>query len=146
MKELGNIIDVFIAPEGISSSVRKKMDKIELKKDYGIVGDKFAQKNLDRTVLIIGMIAYDIAKNNNIDLEFGSLGENILLDFDVNRLEIGDIINIDKLKLEVTEVCTICNHLSFYDKRLPSLIKNNRGVYCKINESGIISKGTKIYK
>lgn len=146
IEKLGSVIDVFTAPMGISSGVRKKMKSIELKKDYGIVGDKFAQKNLDRTVLIIGSIAYDIAKENNIDLELGFLGENILLDFDANILEIGDIINIDELKLEVTEVCTICNHLSVYDKKLPILIKDNRGVYCKINQSAIISKNMKVYK
>ncbi len=146
MKKLGNVIDVFIAPEGLSSGVRKKMEYIELKKDYGIVGDKFAQKNLDRTVLIVGTIAYDIAKENNIDLELGSLGENIVVDFNPNILDIGDIINIDELKLEITEVCTICNHLSVYNKNLPSLIKNDRGFYCKIKQSGKISKNMEIYK
>ena len=143
---LGDVIDVFIAPKGVASGVRKKMDIIELKKDYGVVEDKFAQKNLDRTVLVIGKIAYNIAKDNQIELEFGSLGENILVDFDPNSLIIGDIISINDLKLEVTEICTICNHLSIYDKQLPTLIKNNRGVYCKILNSDNISKNMKVYK
>lgn len=146
MKKLGNVVDTFSAPKGFKGSVRPKVEKLEMIKDHGIKDDKFAAKDIERSVMIVGTIAYDIAKENNIELEHGSLGENILMDFDPHTLDVGDTIQIQDVKLQLTEECSVCSHLGVHDKRLPKLVAKHRGVYCKILDDGIIKKGQEICK
>ncbi len=47
----------------------------------GVLGDKFYQKNIDRSVLISTIESYELARAKGIEVSFGSLGENILMDF-----------------------------------------------------------------
>jgi len=138
------VIDIFSATKDDKSKVRPKRDKLNLIKDYGIKNDKFALKNLEQSVLIVPIDAYNITQKEGIELEFGSLGENILVDFNVMDLDLGTKIKIGDAILQITQKCTMCNHLAIFDKRVPKLVKNHRGVYCKILESGEILKDMKI--
>jgi len=138
------VIDIFSATKDDKSKVRPKRDKLNLIKDYGIKNDKFALKNLEQSVLIVPIDAYNITQKEGIELEFGSLGENILVDFNVMDLDIGTKLKIGDAILQITQKCTMCNHLAIFDKRVPKLVKNYRGVYCKILESGEILKDMEI--
>ncbi|MFV7789882.1 MOSC domain-containing protein [Aliarcobacter lanthieri] len=145
MKQIGKVLEIFSAKkDSMSSLPRPKVEKLNLIKDYGIELDKFALKNLDQTVMIVGLKSYQIAKNYGINLEFGSLGENILLDFDPHDFEVGIKLQIEEGILEITQICTVCNHLSIFDENLPKLLKGHRGVYCRILESGLVLKDTKV--
>ncbi|XOB60777.1 MOSC domain-containing protein [Campylobacterota bacterium DY0563] len=138
------ILDTFSAKVGQSGLPRPQVDTLELIFNYGIKDDKFAADDLDKTVMVVGKYSYDIAKEYSIDLEYGSLGENILFDFNPHELNIGTKIKIDDAIIIITEKCTICNHLSIFDKKLPKLLKKSRGLYCKIEKSGKISKNSKV--
>ena len=138
------VLGTFSATINDKSKVRPKRDKLELIKDYGIKDDKFALKNLDQSVLIVPIDAYNITKNEDIELEFGSLGENILVDFNIMDMPIDTKLKIGDAVVEITQKCTMCNHLAVFDKRVPRLVRNHRGVYCKIIESGIVKKGMSI--
>ncbi len=144
MKILGKVLEIFSAKMGQSGLPRPKVESLELIVDYGIKNDKFAQKNLEQTVLIVGKNSYELAKENAIELKYGSFGENILLDFDPHKFSIGDIFNIGESSIQITQICSICSHLSVFDKKLPTLLKDNRGLYCKILSSGIIKKDMKV--
>jgi len=121
-----------------NSTVRPKRNNLELIVDYGIKDDKFAGKDSDRAIMIVPTIAYDILEENNISLEYGSLGENLLVDCNIMDSKIGTLVKIGNIVLEITQKCTICNHLATFDKQIPSLIKDYRGVYCKIIKGGIL--------
>jgi len=138
------VLGTFSATINDTSKVRPKRDKLELVKDYGIKDDKFALKNLDQSVLIVPIDAYEITKKEGIELEFGSLGENILVDFNIMDMPINTKLKIGDAVVEITQKCTMCNHLAVFDKRVPRLVRNHRGVYCKIIESGIVKKGMNI--
>ncbi|MGJ0344571.1 MOSC domain-containing protein [Aliarcobacter cryaerophilus] len=144
MKILGEVLEVFSATKESSGLPRPKVESLNLIKDYGIEFDKFAEKNLDQTVMIVGLKSYELAKSFNIDLEFGSLGENILLDFDPHDFEVGKYFKIDEAIIQITQICTVCNHLTVFNKDLPKILKSHRGVYCKIIESGKILKNMKV--
>lgn len=138
------IIQLFSAPKGISGGVRPTKEELNLIVNHGIENDKFALKDLNQTVMILGVNSYEMAKSQYIDLQYGSLGENILLDFDPHTLPIGTKIQLDEAIIQITQRCTICNHLSVFDKKLPKLLKDHRGLYCKIVSSGIINKNSKV--
>lgn len=140
IKILGKVLNTFSATKESSGSPRPLVSQLNLIKDYGIENDKFAGKKLEQTVMIVGVQSYKIAKNNGINLEFGSLGENILLDFDPHILEVGTKLIIENSIIEITQTCTVCNHLAVFDENLPLLLKGHRGLYCKIIKSGIVSK------
>ncbi len=143
--ELGNVKGTFSASKSCSGLPRPVIEELNLIRGYGIENDKFAGDDLDKTVMIIGQNSYDIAKRHGIDLAYGSYGENILFDFDPHLLQIGDKIQIGETLVEVTQKCTICKHLSIFGAKLPKLIKNHRGLYCKILKSGSITKEDRTY-
>lgn len=142
MNNLGKVLETFSATKESSGLPRPKVKELNLIKDFGIENDKFAGKKLDQTVMIVGVRSYEIAKKKGINLEFGCLGENILLDFDPHELEIGTKLIFQDAIIEITQVCTVCSHLSVFDETLPLLLKGHRGVYCKIIKSGLIFKDT----
>ncbi len=143
---IGKVINTFSAKKGQSGSPRPKVNNLNLIKDYGIEFDKFANKDLDSTVMIVGRASYEIALKNGIDLEEGSLGENILFDFNPHDYEIGTQFKICAGIIEVTQKCTICNHLAVFDNELPIVLKDCRGLYCKIIKSGIVEKSMPVEK
>ena len=145
MKKIGVVLDTFSADKNSSGLPRPKVESLELKEDFGIINDKFAGKDLNKTVMIVGINSYDLAKQFDISMEFGSLGENILLDFDPHQYEVGTIFAIGESQFQITENCTICNHLSVFGKDLPKLLKDCRGLYCKILKSGKIIKNDFVY-
>jgi len=140
-KILGKVLDTFSATKGSSGLPRPQVEKLVLKEGYGIENDKFAGDELHKTVMIIGKKSYDMAKEEGIELQKGSYGENILFDFDPHTLQVGDRLQIANALIEITEKCTLCNHLSIFGARLPKLIKNHRGLYCKIIKGGEITRG-----
>lgn len=140
MIELGKVLKTFSATNESSGLPRPIVSKLNLIVDYGIENDKFAGKKLDQTVMIAGLKSYEIAKQNNIDLEIGCLGENILLDFDPHDFKVGKQLFIEETILEITQICTVCSHLSLFDNNLPTLLKGHRGLYCRIIKSGIIKE------
>ena len=145
MKNIGIVIETFSADKNSSGLPRPIVDNLNIIEGHGIKNDKFAGKDKNKALMIVGIDAYIIAKENGINIEFGSLGENILLDFNPHEYKVGTVFCINDVKLEITQNCTICNHLSIFGKELPSLVRNHRGLYCRILSSGIITKENIIY-
>lgn len=140
MKTIGKVLKTFSATKESSGLPRPSVESLNLIEGFGIENDKFAGKKLEQTVMIVGMKSYEIALENGIKLELGSLGENILLDFDPHDFNIDEEIFIGDSIVKITQICTVCNHLSVFDKKLPNLLKSHRGLYCKIIKSGLITK------
>lgn len=143
-KSLGKVIETFSATKESSGLPRPIVDSLNLIEGFGIENDKFAGKKLEQTVMIVGVESYEIAKKEGIELVYGSLGENILLDFDPHVLSVGTNLIIEDSILEITQVCTVCSHLAVFKDNLPQLLKNHRGLYCKIIKSGIVNKNMKV--
>jgi MOSC domain-containing protein YiiM len=106
----------------------------------GIVGDKFYGKKSERSVLITGRAAYELAARQGIVLKEGDLGENILLDLDPRELEEGCVVRIGEVELVMTRRCPICEHLAVYDPSLPRLVRELRGVYLSVRKGGRIDR------
>lgn len=144
MKNLGRVLDTFSAKKGQSGLPRPKVENLNLIYGFGIENDKFAGTDENKAVMIVGQYAYDLAKDEGIELEFGSLGENILFDFNPHDYNTGDIFQIGQTVIQITEACTICNHLAVFDDDLPIIVQDCRGLYCKILEGGEVSKNSSV--
>ena len=133
----GKILELFVS--------KKPTDNIELD-NGGVVGDKFYAKEIARSVLISTIESYELAKQNGIDTPLGSLGENILMDYNPYHLPIGSKIQIGNSSvLEITQNCTLCKSLTKVDSKLPKILKDDRGVFAKVIKNGIIKKGDRVY-
>lgn len=143
MQYVGNVISIFISKEG--SSNRFTVDKINLD-ELGIIEDKYYNKSINRSVLLTSTDSYKLANENNISMEYGSLGENLLMDFNPYSLTAGDKLQIGDVILEISQNCTMCDHLSSIDPILPELLQNDRGIFSKVIKNGLIKSGDKIYK
>lgn len=122
---------------------KKECENLELDVG-GVVNDKHHGKNIKRSVLISSAYSYELAKKSMIELKYGELGENILVDFNPCSLEIGTKLQIGSVILEISQKCPICKTLSCIDSKLPLLLKKDRGIFAKVTQEGRISCSNKI--
>lgn len=104
----------------------------------GVIGDKYFGRE-DREVLLSSLSGYELALQNGISIEYGTLGENILTDMNLKSLSLGDKIKIGEAILEISMLCPVCNHLSAIKQELPKLIKKDRGIFAKVINGGKIT-------
>jgi len=139
---IGEVLELFISQKGNQNRISKSIIELDIN---GVFDDKFYAKEKERSVLLTSIESYGLAVSNNIHMPYGSLGENILIDYNPYNLPMGTRLQIGEVILEVTQNCTICNHLSTIDDKLPKLLKDDRGIFVKVVEIGFIEKGDKIY-
>ena len=135
MKKIGNISKLFISIKGLEKRVKKESLTIDIN---GVLEDKFYGKEQQRSILLSSNDSYLLTQEQGIDLPYGELGENILMDFNPYSLDIGTQLQIGEVIIEITQACTICNHLSKIDKKLPKLLKTDRGIFAKTIKNGTI--------
>jgi MOSC domain-containing protein YiiM len=111
----------------------------------GILNDKHYNKSIDRSVLIASLESYALVNRHGIDVAYGALGENILIDYNPYHLTAGTKLKIGKVTLEISQACTLCKSLTALDSKLPKLLKNDRGIFAKVMESGDIKEDDDIY-
>ena len=104
----------------------------------GVVGDKYYDKDINRSVLIASIESYKLSLSNNIDITHGALGENILVNFNPYSLSLGTKIEIGEVLLEISQYCTLCKSLSKVNSHLPKILKKDRGIFAKVIQSGYI--------
>jgi MOSC domain-containing protein YiiM len=132
------VLALFISVDDEIKRVPK--EKLELDEN-GVLEDKFYSKKKDRLILITSLAAYTLAKDSGVNLEYGSLGENILVDKNINNLRVGNQFRIGEMVLEITQNCTLCKGLSTIDDKLPDILKHDRGIFAKAITNGIIKNG-----
>ena len=126
----GKVLNLYITK---NNTAKTKVSLQTVKIDAnGIVGDKFYAKNPERSILITSQDSYNLAKQNDIDINTGILGENILIDINPYSLIAGDRIQIGTALLEITQNCTLCKGLTTINSKLPKLLKNDRGIFARV--------------
>ncbi len=141
MSQPNKVLKLFITTNDDKKRFEKEIIEID---ENGVLGDKFYAKNSNRLILVTTLGAYALAKDKEIELAHGALGENILIDTDISHLHAGDRFQIGEVILEITQNCTLCNGLSVLDKKLPKILKDDRGVFVKTLTHGTIKIGDKI--
>ncbi|WP_457745096.1 MOSC domain-containing protein [Sulfurimonas sp.] len=139
----GQVIKLYITKND-EVKTRVSIDSISLD-SQGIIDDKFYAKDNQRAVLITSQDSYKLAKKNNITINAGVLGENILIDINPYMLVGGERIQIGNAILEITQNCTLCKGLTTINSKLPKLLKNDRGIFATlIGQTSTIKVGDKV--
>ena len=139
---LGKVQQLFISQNATAHI--QSLSSIEVD-TQGIIDSKFYNKNIERSILLSGLHAYALCKRDNIEIEYGELGENILLDFNPHALPAQSKLSIGTALLELTIPCTLCKGLSTVDPHLPKLLEHDRGVFFKVLQAGEISINDPVY-
>jgi len=142
MSKVGKVISLYISVKGSSAPLEKQALSLDEK---GIIDDKHYDTDKERSILITSLASYDILMQHDIETEHGILGENLLIDYDPYRLSPGTKLQIGNTILQISQNCTLCKHLSKIDKRIPKLLKNDRGVFGKVVQDGSIKVGDEIF-
>lgn len=134
----GKVLKLFISRK--DDAERSSQDNIIVDKD-GVLGDKFYAKDPQRSILLTSIESYQMAEKENIAIEHGSLGENILIDYNPYLLQTGTTLTIGNAVVEINQKCTLCKSLTKINSKLPKLLKNDRGVFVKVLKAGTICVG-----
>ncbi|MEA1880703.1 MAG: MOSC domain-containing protein [Campylobacterota bacterium] len=141
MKKVGKVLSLF------SSLSEGQINVTSLSLDIkGIIDDKHYDRNPDRAVLISSLYSYELMKEQSIISDYGTLGENILMDYNIYHLKSGVRLKIGaNVVVELGQSCTLCKGLSAINSKLPKLLKDDRGIFVKVIESGVIYTDDAIY-
>ncbi len=135
LKEKGKVLSLYLSRAEDAQRVALKEVGVDIS---GVVGDKFYGKDPQRSILITALDSYLMAQEAGIEMLYGSLGENILLDYNPYHLPAGTQFAIGEAILEITQNCTLCKSLTKVDSKLPKLLKNDRGIFAKVVKAGRI--------
>jgi len=145
IQQTGKVLKLFISIKNDTGET-KSIEKNDIHVDgNGVINDKFYSKDPHRSILISSIQSYQIAQENNIDMPYGSLGENILMECNPYHLQAGDQFKVGNLTLEITQNCTLCKGLSKVDSKAPKLLKDHRGIFAKTVTDGQINVGDDVY-
>jgi len=139
---VGKISALFISTHASKSRVTKPVIELDL---FGIKEDKYYNTNIQRSILITSLSSYSLAKSKEIHIPYGGLGENLLIDYNPYKLQAGAQLKIGTCILEITQNCTMCDHLSNIDENLPELLKHDRGIFAKVLQEGEIKLQDNIF-
>jgi hypothetical protein len=111
-------------------------DRLTLKRDFGIQGDRSACSGSPRQVLIV-----DLRSLNDFGLQPGDLHENILVDADVETVQSGHILQMGSALIRPTFHCEPCTKLERLRRGLAKQLSGRRGVLGMVVRDGTIAIG-----
>ena len=140
LNPVGKVLKLFYSTQ----SGRMETKKLTFD-NKGVLEDKYYNKNIQRSVLISSIESYVMALEHGIDAPHNALGENLLIDYNPYYLKPGAKLRIGEVVLEISQNCTLCKSLAKADARLPEVLKDDRGIFAKVSQSGLIYSGDNIY-
>lgn len=140
-----NLEDIIVVSVNISVErgfAKHAVSEIELN-ELGIIGDAHAGTG-HRQVSILAQESIDkFSKQVNRKFEPGEFAENIIitgLDFD--DISIFDIVKIDSVELEITQIGKKCHdHNCPILRKTGTCIMPDEGIFCRVIDGGIIKPG-----
>ena len=107
----------------------------------GLEGCAHARPGGKRQVLLV-----DVETLRNLNLMPGILRENITTEgIDVNALQMGQLLHIGDVHLEVSALCEPCELMETIRPGLERELKGRRGMLCRVLRGGILRDGDTIF-
>ena len=138
---MGYVEAVCISPR--KGMVKKQVERITVKRDWGIVDDAHAGK-WHRQVSLLAGESIDQVKKQLPGLRHGSFAENIVTrNIDLSGLRVGDRLTVGvEVVLEVTQIGKECHNQGCAVKRKTGdCIMPREGLFARVISSGTIKPG-----
>jgi len=145
-ERMGYVEAVCISPR--KGMVKKSVEQILLKQDWGIGDDAHAGK-WHRQVSLLAGESIDLVKKQLPGLRHGSFAENIVTrEIDLAGLRIGDQLILGKeVVLEITQIGKECHNQGCAVKRKTGdCIMPRQGIFAKVVRGGTVRPGDRIFQ
>lgn len=139
---MGKVLAVCISEK--KGTQKKPVDEIELRPDWGIVGDAHAG-HWHRQVSLLSFEKIEEFRKKGADIDFGAFGENIVCEgYDLKTLPVGTRFRIGDSLLEMSQVGKACHsHCAIY-KVMGDCIMPREGVFTVVLKGGVVKPGDEI--
>jgi MOSC domain-containing protein YiiM len=118
----------------------EELPRAEVIADAGFEGCTHARPGSKRQVLLV-----DRETLEAMHLSPGIICENITTEgIDVNRLQVGQVLSIGTVRLEVSMICAPCELMEKIRPGLQKELEGRRGMLCRVIEGGSIRRGDEI--
>ena len=111
--------------------------------DFGIEGDAHAGK-WHRQVSLLAFEKIDEFRKKGGNVDFGAFGENLVVEgFELNKLPIGQKIEVGEVLLEVTQIGKECHDKCAIYYQVGECIMPSNGIFTKVLRGGKVKIGDK---
>ena len=125
-------------------TVKVPVEKIELKKDHGILGDAHAG-NWHRQVSLLAQESLEKMKAKIPSLKPGDFAENIMTQgIKLHTLPLGTVLKIGECELEVTQIGKECHKGCEIRNLTGECIMPTEGIFAIVKKEGYIYPGDEI--
>lgn len=125
-------------------TVKAPVEKIELKKDHGIIGDAHAG-NWHRQVSLLAQESLEKMKAKIPSLKPGDFAENIMTQgIKLHTLPLGTVLKIGECELEVTQIGKECHKGCEIRNLTGECIMPTEGIFAIVKKEGYIYPGDEI--
>lgn len=135
---MASVIHLFRAPK--RREPMEELPEARVVEDVGLEGCAHARPEGKRQVLLMDRETLEV-----FGLIPGIVRENITTDgIDVNRLAIGQRLEIGDVELQVSAVCDPCEQTEALRPGLQAAMLGRRGMLCKVVRGGLLRRGDEI--
>jgi MOSC domain-containing protein YiiM len=135
---MARVLHLFRAPK--RRAPMEELASAEVVKDTGLEGCAHARPGGKRQILLV-----DAETLGVFQLEPGITRENVTTEgLDVNRLAIGQRLQLGEVALEVSAVCDPCEQIEALRTGLQAEMQDRRGMLCRVLSGGRIRRGDAI--
>ncbi len=142
--EKSKIIDVCISEK--KGLQKKPVDKVLLKKHFGIVGDAHAG-DWHRQVSLLSIDSVKkVQEHIDFQLKSGDFAENVLIDSGIclYKLPIGTFLKVGTAKCRVTQIGKECHSDCEIRKKAGDCVMPREGIFVEVIEDGEAKKGDEV--
>ena len=135
---MARVLHLFRAPK--RRAPMEDLASAEVVKDAGLQGCAHARAGGKRQILLV-----DAQTLGVFQLQPGITRENVTTEgLDVNRLAIGQRLQLGAVELEVSAVCDPCEQIEALRTGLQAEMQDRRGMLCRVLSGGRIRRGDAI--
>ena len=124
---------------------KKNMNKIELKEDFGIIGDAHAGTK-DRQVSLLAGESIDKMKEKGLDVKSGDFAENITTrGISFTGLKVGSKVRLgNEVLLEISQIGKVCHTRCNIYYQAGDCVMPKEGIFGRVLKGGALMPGDKV--
>ena len=140
---MANVLAVCISE--VRGIQKHPVDQVELRENYGIVGDAHAG-DWHRQVSLLGMESVQkLLDKITLKLKAGDFAENILVEgICVYQLPVGTKLRLGTALCQVTQIGKTCHNDCAIRKAAGDCVMPREGIFVRVLESGTVKPGDEI--
>jgi len=141
---MGKIVAVCTSRK--KGTVKKPVESVTVREDYGFSGDAHADFQTHRQVSLLAVESIDKMRNKGFELNFGDFAENITTEgIELVALPVGTrLLAGDEVVLEMSQIGKECHAACAIRQQVGDCIMPREGIFAKVIRGGTLKPGDNI--